>query len=84
MKIIICGAGLSGRAIAEKLSQIGNEVTIIDSSKRLIEKLANKLDRLGKEYEWYVEPYEGHGFRGEQSTLNLFGIVEVFLDKHLN
>ena len=25
MKIIICGAGLSGRAIAEKLSQIGNE-----------------------------------------------------------
>ena len=36
MKIIICGAGLSGRAIAEKLSQIGNEVTIIDSSKNLI------------------------------------------------
>ena len=44
MKIIICGAGLSGRAIAEKLSQIGNEVTIIDSSKRLIEKLGNKID----------------------------------------
>ena len=41
MKIIICGAGLSGRAIAEKLSQIGNEVTINDSSKRLIEKLGN-------------------------------------------
>ena len=47
MKIIICGAGLSGRAIAEKLSQIGNEVTIIDSSKRLIEKLGNKLDIRG-------------------------------------
>ena len=30
MKIIICGAGLSGRAIAEKLSEIGNEVTIVD------------------------------------------------------
>jgi trk system potassium uptake protein TrkA len=47
MKIIICGAGLSGRAIAEKLSQIGNEVTIIDSSKRLIEKLGSKLDIRG-------------------------------------
>ena len=47
MKIVICGAGLSGRAIAEKLSEIGNEVTIIDSSKRLIEKLGNKLDIRG-------------------------------------
>ena len=57
-----------------------------DPNVRLVHarKLANKLDSLGKEYEWYVEPYEGHGFRGEQSTLNLFGKVEVFLDKHLN
>ena len=57
-----------------------------DNNVRLVHarKLANKLDSLGKEYEWYVEPYEGHGFRGEQSTLNLFGKVEVFLDKHLN
>ena len=47
MKIIICGAGLSGRAIAEKLSQIGNEVTIIDSSKNLIEKLGSELDIRG-------------------------------------
>ncbi len=47
MKIIICGAGLSGRAIAEKLSEIGNEVTIVDSSKRLIEQLGNKLDIRG-------------------------------------
>tara|TARA_B100001250_G_C19813768_1_gene797121 strand:+ start:3636 stop:5012 length:1377 start_codon:yes stop_codon:yes gene_type:complete len=47
MKIIICGAGLSGRAIAEKLSEIGNEVTVIDSSKRLVEKLGNKLDVRG-------------------------------------
>ena len=47
MKIIICGAGLSGRAIAEKLSEIGNEVTVIDSSKRLVEKIGNKLDVRG-------------------------------------
>ena len=43
-----------------------------------------KLDSLGKEYEWYVEPYEGHGFRGEQSRLNMYGKVEEFLAKHLN
>ena len=47
MKIIICGAGSSGRAIAEKLSEIGNEVTVIDSSKRLIENLGSKLDIRG-------------------------------------
>ena len=47
MKIIICGAGSSGRAIAEKLSEIGNEVTVIDSSKRLIENLGSKLDVRG-------------------------------------
>ena len=57
-----------------------------DSNVRLVHarKLADKLDRLGKEYEWYVEPYEGHGFGGEQARLNMFGKVEDFLDKHLN
>ena len=56
-----------------------------DPNVRLIHarKLADKLDSLGKEYEWYVEPYEGHGFDGEQSTLNMFGKVEEFLAKHL-
>ena len=46
-------------------------------------RMPTKLESLGKEYEWYVEPYEGHGFGGEQSTLNMFGKVEEFLDKHL-
>ena len=56
-----------------------------DPNVRLVHarKLADKLDSLGKEYEWYVEPYEGHGFSGEQSTLNMFGKVEEFLAKHL-
>lgn len=56
-----------------------------DNNVRLVHarKLADKLDSLGKEYEWYVEPYEGHGFSGEQSTLNMFGKVEEFLAKHL-
>ena len=47
-------------------------------------KLANELDKNNKEYEWYVEPYEGHGFSGEQSRLNLFNRVEDFLGKHLD
>ena len=36
MQIIVCGAGKSGSSIAEKLSQLGNEVTIIDSSSELV------------------------------------------------
>ena len=57
-----------------------------DNNVRLVHarKLADKLDSLGKEYEWYVEPYEGHGFGGEQARLNMYGKVEEFLAKHLN
>ena len=56
-----------------------------DNNVRLVHarKLADRLDSLGKEYEWYVEPYEGHGFGGEQARLNMYGKVEEFLGKHL-
>ena len=47
-------------------------------------KLRDKLKSLGKDYEWYVEPYEGHGFRGEQSTVNFFNVMEDFLERKLN
>ena len=47
MQILICGAGKSGASIAEKLSLLGNEVTIIDSSSELVRKLTNKLDIRG-------------------------------------
>ena len=47
MQIIVCGAGKSGSSIAEKLSQLGNEVTIIDSSPELVKKLTGKLDIRG-------------------------------------
>ena len=57
-----------------------------DNNVKLVhaKRLADRLQSLDKEYEWYVEPYEGHGFGGEQSRLNMFGKVETFLDKHLN
>ena len=44
MQIVVCGAGKSGSSIAEKLSQLGNEVTIIDSSSNLVKNLTSKLD----------------------------------------
>ena len=47
-------------------------------------KLRDKLKSLGKDYEWYVEPYEGHGFRGEQSTVNFYNVMEDFLERKLN
>jgi len=46
-------------------------------------KLRDKLKSLGKDYEWYVEPYEGHGFRGEQSTVNFYNVMEDFLERKL-
>ena len=56
-----------------------------DNNVKLVhaKRLADKLDSLGKDYEWYVEPYEGHGFSGEQARLNMFEKVEDFFGKHL-
>ena len=47
-------------------------------------KLRDRLKSLDKEYEWYVEPYEGHGFRGEQSNVNFYNVMEDFLARKLN
>lgn len=47
-------------------------------------KLRDRLKSLNKEYEWYVEPYEGHGFRGEQANVNFYNVIEDFLARKLN
>ena len=52
MKSIVCGAGVVGTSIAEKLSQEGLDVTIIDQSSELIKKINEKLD---------VKAIVGHG-----------------------
>jgi len=44
MKSIVCGAGVVGSSIAEKLSSEGLEVTVIDQSNELISKINEKLD----------------------------------------
>ncbi len=52
MKVIICGAGQVGYGIAERLSQEGNDVSVIDVSSSLIAAITQTLD---------VRGYVGHG-----------------------
>ncbi len=44
MKIIICGAGKVGTSIARHLVDQGSDVTVIDSSHKLIDDLREKVD----------------------------------------
>ncbi len=44
MKIIVCGAGQVGISIAKQLSMEGNDVTVIDHSPELIQKVSDTLD----------------------------------------
>ncbi|MDH3741844.1 MAG: NAD-binding protein, partial [Hyphomicrobiales bacterium] len=41
MKIIICGAGQVGFGIAERLSAEDNDVTVIDTSARLVRAISD-------------------------------------------
>ena len=52
MKSIVCGAGVVGSSIAEKLSSEGLDVTVIDQSSELITKINERLD---------VKAIVGHG-----------------------
>ena len=44
MKIIIAGAGKSGFAVAQTLSQEGHDITVIDKSGDIINQVSNGLD----------------------------------------
>jgi len=52
MKVLICGAGAVGRAIAERLADERNSVTLVDVSSDALARLADELD---------VATIEGHG-----------------------
>ncbi|MDA8869810.1 Trk system potassium transporter TrkA [Rhizobiaceae bacterium] len=52
MKVIICGAGQVGFGIAERLSQEGHDVTVIDSEPELVQTIRDQLD---------VRGFVGHG-----------------------
>ncbi len=47
MKVIVCGAGQVGFNIARYLASEDNDITVIDLSRELIEKLSNTLDVQG-------------------------------------
>ncbi len=44
MKVIVCGAGQVGSNIARYLASEGNEVTVVDQSPQLIQKIGETLD----------------------------------------
>lgn len=44
MRIIVCGAGQVGTSIARQLSMEDNDVTVIDQSPELIQKISDTLD----------------------------------------
>ena len=44
MKIVICGAGLVGSAIASHLSEEHNDVTVVDASQENIQRLTEQVD----------------------------------------
>ncbi|WP_150524945.1 Trk system potassium transporter TrkA [Roseibium sediminis] len=52
MKVVICGAGQVGYGIAERLAAEENDVSVIDSSPRLIQAIGDQLD---------VRGFVGHG-----------------------
>lgn len=52
MKVVICGAGQVGYGIAQRLAAERNDVSIIDTSARLIQSISDTLD---------VRGFVGHG-----------------------
>ncbi|MEZ5774389.1 MAG: Trk system potassium transporter TrkA [Hyphomicrobiaceae bacterium] len=47
MKVIICGAGQVGYGIAERLAAEGNDVSVIDTSPELVQRVNDMLDARG-------------------------------------
>ena len=47
MKVIICGAGQVGYGIAERLAAEGNDVSVIDTSQELVQRVNDMLDARG-------------------------------------
>ncbi|PTW60250.1 trk system potassium uptake protein TrkA [Breoghania corrubedonensis] len=62
MKVVICGAGQVGYGIAEKLAAEQNDVSVIDSSPKLVNAIRDTLD---------VRGFVGHG--SHPDTLALAG-----------
>jgi dipeptidyl aminopeptidase/acylaminoacyl peptidase len=46
------------------------------------EALRERMDDLGKEYEWLVKPNEGHGFYDKDNRIELYKAMLEFLNRH--
>jgi dipeptidyl aminopeptidase/acylaminoacyl peptidase len=46
------------------------------------EALRERMDDLGKEYEWLVKPNEGHGFYDKDNRIELYEAMLEFLNRH--
>lgn len=66
MKVVICGAGQVGYGIAERLAAEQNDVSVIDSSPKLIKAIGEQLD---------VRGFVGHG--AHPDVLAQAGAVEA-------
>ena len=66
MKVVICGAGQVGYGIAERLAAEQNDVSVIDSSPKLIKAIGEQLD---------VRGFVGHG--AHPDVLALAGAEEA-------
>ena len=66
MKVIICGAGQVGYGIAERLAAEGNDVSVIDNTPSLIQRIRDQLD---------VRGFVGHG--AQPDILEAAGAVDA-------
>ena len=46
-------------------------------------RLRDRMDELGKPYEWMLKPKEGHGFYRPENRLELYERMLAFLDKNI-
>lgn len=46
-------------------------------------KLRREMEKFGKEYEWHIQAYEGHGFRGELARYEHLKVQEQFFEKYM-
>src|SRR3546814_10013305 len=80
MKVIICGAGQVGSNIARHLAAEANDVTVIDSSPELIQKISDTLDvkaMVGFASLPNVLEQAGAGDRSEEHTSELQSLMRI-------
>lgn len=79
MKIIIVGCGKVGRALAEQLSNEGNDITVVDIRSDKVQNLCNELDIMG-----IVGSGSSHSVQEEADIENADLLISVTGSDELN